>query len=103
MEAVEALTFSFATMVQIVTLVVAAAGSWFYLRSKFESNATALNHVTTTLTTLDKKLDKKFDAISTDMEKQSKSIIKIEAHGSVMEERISNLSERVNAMAGPRR
>ena len=99
---VEELTFSFGTVVQIVTLVVAAVGSWFYLRNRFEQNATQLANVNKTLSALDTKLDTKFGDLEKDMQKQNESIIKIEAHGTVLEDRISTLNDRVTAMAGPR-
>ena len=90
-------------MVQIVGFASFVVSAWFYLRNRFEQNTTALSTVTTTLASMDKKIDRKFEGINSEMKKQNESIIKIEAHGTVMEERIGNLSTRVQAMAGPRR
>ncbi len=95
MEPIEELTFSFATMVQLMGGVAFAVSAWFYLRSRFEQNATQLSQVTTTLSSLDKKLDTKFESLDEKFQKQNESIIKIEAHGTVLE-------ERIRAMAGPR-
>jgi hypothetical protein len=94
---IEDVTFSLGTVVQIVSLAIAAAGSFFYLRGQFQQFTLTLNRVTTEII----KLDTKFDNINTSIAEQNTTIIRIEAHGTIMERSIESLDDRVRAMAGP--
>ena len=94
----EELTFSTATVVQLLLGVAALASAWFYLQGRFDRLADTTTNISKTL----EKLDKKVDSFGDGLEEQAKTIVRIEAHGSVMEERLNTVAQRVEAIARPR-
>lgn len=107
---VDDLMFTTGEVLQIIAVVVAAASAWFYLQSKFRSNEEKLTTVAADMEELSGKFDavvettntrweehnKLMDTRFTDLKdtvtKQNEAIIKIEAHGTLLEERLERIA-----------
>ncbi len=89
---VEQLSFSFTTVIEIMSLVVAGASAWFYLRSQFHHNEQSIEQVKTDLVAhgeLSQRsivtLGEKIDDLATKVGDQSNAIVRIEARGEILE------------------
>lgn len=96
MEGAQELAFTVDDIIKMLGAGAVVISGYYFLKNHFERNAEAIAKLDTRVIAVDSKLDTKFDAVNTELQKQAKTIVRIEAHGTVLE-------ERIQAMAGPRR
>lgn len=98
---VEELTFSLGTVVQIVSLVIAAVSAWFYLRKNFEANSMRIKRVETdihahgeAMTVAVKDIGSKLDTISGNLHDTKTELVRIAGAGDVLATRVGALEAR---------
>ncbi len=101
MQGIEDLTFSFETVVQLITLVVAIVLAWAYLKKNFEANDVRLSSVEEDLkanaddvTAAIERISIKIDGIHSDMQDQHVELVKITGTGDLLAQRIQSLENK---------
>ncbi len=95
MEGATELAFTVDDVIKLLGVGAAILAGYFFLKTQFEQNAAAIEKLDRSVSAIDKKIDRKFEVVNTELQKQAKMIVKVEAHGTILE-------ERIQAMAGPR-
>ena len=91
----EGATFTVDDVLKLLGAGAAIIAGYYFLKTQFEQNAASIEKLDRSVSAIDKKIDRKFETVNTELQKQGKMIVKVEAHGTILE-------ERIQAMAGPR-